>query len=117
MAPVVAYVMADCQVLGMAASAVTARNDVLECCGLRENMFAAKPTRDHAVHLPGDGSVYFVANQGQGAHESGGCSFNDFALRVHLMNEHTRHTDQPDTRSHESQDFVGGEEEDEPEQD
>ena len=68
MALVVAGVVADGQVVLVAATALALRLDVLQGGVLKCDMFAAHPARHHAVHLPRHGFVNFDANKRQRTH-------------------------------------------------
>ena len=82
MAGAVAKRVADREVLGVAVAAFTKRLYVFKRCSGLQHMFAAYPTRHHAMHLPGHRFVNFVASMGKFAHgrqrvfmTGGGCNF------------------------------------------
>jgi hypothetical protein len=65
---VVAKVVANGQVVLVAAAPFAARLDMFQCGGFGQHMFATYPARHDAVQLARYGFVDFQAGKGQGAH-------------------------------------------------
>lgn len=68
MALVVAQLVADGQVFGMAVAAFTLGFDVLKRGRLGQHVLTAHPARHHAVQLPGHRFVHFLSGLIQPAH-------------------------------------------------